>query len=275
MAKKGKKKGPSGGRQTEVVPRELDRAGALCLAFANMSSVGRDDRRRDGRVQLSQPLAGYAHLVSWAQRMGALAPEVAERLRRVADERLEDSAAVLARAAGLSAALLRVFTALALGTEHRAEDVAILNQELRKRHVIPEAGRFRRGWSEDEQALDRVLWPMAQSAAVLLASDRLKKVRQCATAGCSRLFVYANSRRRWCDENTCGNRPKGKRYHDMVRRLEGKAAAMTYHEINEARERRMEAMKGEAEKIAQKNQRLRELLKEIKARNPGGPDTES
>ncbi len=264
-------------------PRELDRAGSLCLAFANMSAAGRDDRRRDGRVPLSKPLAGYAHLVSWAQRMGTLAPEVAESLRRAASERPEDSAAVLARAAGLSAALLRIFTAVALGAENLPEDVAILNRVLRKREVIPDMDGFRRGWLADEEAPDRVLWPVAESAAELLASDRLRKVRQCASAGCSRLFVYINSRRRWCDENTCGNRAKGRRYNDMVRRAKTEAEARTYHEINEEREQRMEELKEESEEIRKKNERLRKILEEAKAMNAagrpvgptGGQDTES
>ncbi len=262
MAKKGKKKGG---------PRELEVAGTLCLACANLSATGRDDRRRDGRVQLSKPLAAYPRLVGWAQRMGALAPELAEGLRRAAAERPEEAAAALVRAAGLSAALLRLFTDLATGAEHRAEDVAILNRILRKREVIFEGAEFRRGWLADEAALDHMLWPVAESAAELLASDRLRKVRQSATAGCSRLFVYANSRRRWCDANTCGNRAKGKRYHDMVRRIEGEVAGMSYDEVTESRKRRMKELEAQAEQTAKKKEQLRETLKRVKAWRPGPP----
>ena len=41
MAKRGKKSG---------VPRELERSGALCLAFANTGVPRRDDRRRDSKA---------------------------------------------------------------------------------------------------------------------------------------------------------------------------------------------------------------------------------
>ncbi len=274
MAKKGKKK---------RAPRELDRAGALCLAFANLSAVGRDDRRRDRRVQLSKPFASYAHLASWAQRMGALVPEIAEPLRQAAVGRPKDAAAVLALATGLSAALLRIFTAVVLGAEVEGEDVAMLNLALRKRDVIPETGRFRRGWLADAEALDRMIWPMAESAAELLASDRLRKVRQCASAGCTRLFVYANRRRRWCDENTCGNRAKGRRYNDMVRRAKAASEGMTYDEIRDSHERYMATVRKDREEIRKKNERLRRMLKEAKAMKAAGlpseatdePDTDS
>ncbi len=247
-------------------PRELDRAGALCLAFANLSAVGRDDRRRDRRVLLSEPLATYAQLVSWAERMGALPPEAAHLLCRAAAELPAEAATVVATATALSAALWRLFTALALGAGHRESDVALLNQVLCKRQVIPEADGFRRGWPVGGDALDRMLWPLAESAADLLASDRLHKVGQCAAEGCSKLFVYANSRRRWCDENSCGNRAKGKRYHDMVRRAKKDAQSMTYFEINEKREQSMASLAKEQEEIDRKNERLRQTLREIRAR---------
>ncbi len=108
---------------------------------------------------------------------------------------------------------------------------------------------------------------MADSAAELLASDRLARVRQCASDGCTRLFLYANSRRRWCDQNLCGNRAKGRRYHDMVRRAVKEAGAMTYFELTEGTEERISELKKEREEIERKNARLRQVLKELEAGN--------
>ena len=256
-------------------PRELERAGSLCVAYANLSAVGRDDRRRDRRVPLSEPLTSYDRLARWAERMGVMGSETARRLVQAATERPEDSAAALARATGLSSALLRLFTAVALETEPRAEDLATLNRSLRKRDVFPEAGAFRRGWIADDEALDRLLWPLAHSAAELLASARLRRVRQCASAGCTRLFVYSNARRRWCDENTCGNRAKNRRYNNMWRRAHEKSAAKTYDQLREDSERRAEEARKSSKENAKKHAELRALLQEINAEGGEPSNAES
>ena len=71
----------------DTVPRELKRAGVLCLAFANTAAITRDDRRRGSRVVPAAP--SYAGLVAWAQRMGALEPQSGERLPPPAPEHRE------------------------------------------------------------------------------------------------------------------------------------------------------------------------------------------
>ncbi len=208
MAKKSKVDG---------VRRALERAGALCLAFANTGVPRRDDRRKGSKAPPSMPLERYAELVTWSQRTGILAAIDAERLRAFAAKRPEDAAAVRARALELRAAIVRIFTALALDKEPRSGDFAIMNRLLRLRRAVPAGDGFRWGWMGDEDALDRPLWAVAQSAADLLVSDERAFVRQCGGSGCRQLFISRNRQRFWCDMNTCGNRAKGRRQRRFQR----------------------------------------------------------
>jgi predicted RNA-binding Zn ribbon-like protein len=60
-----------------------------------------------------------------------------------------------------------------------------------------------------------MLWPIASSAADLLTSERLKKVRLCEAKTCTWLFLdeSRNHSRRWCDMKVCGNREKARRHY--------------------------------------------------------------
>ncbi len=198
--------------------RELEIAGSLSLAFANTGAPTRDDRRRDRRVL--PPAPSYGWLVNWAQRMGTLKAADGKELLRGAAARPQQAAAALDQAIELREALLGLFTHVALRQEPEASDLEILNRRLEVRQVAVEADGFGWLWQKETESLDRMLWPIAQSAADLLTSDKHRKIRQCGTQGCFRLFVYRNRRRVWCDANTCGNRDKGRRYQDMWRRAD-------------------------------------------------------
>jgi predicted RNA-binding Zn ribbon-like protein len=60
-----------------------------------------------------------------------------------------------------------------------------------------------------------MLCAVALSAAELLTSDRVDRVRECASETCSWLFLDGsrNRRRKWCDMASCGNRAKARRYY--------------------------------------------------------------
>jgi predicted RNA-binding Zn ribbon-like protein len=60
-----------------------------------------------------------------------------------------------------------------------------------------------------------MLWPIAQSAADLMTSDKRNSVRQCGADDCAWLFLdeSRNHSRRWCDMKTCGNRQKARRHY--------------------------------------------------------------
>lgn len=72
-------------------------------------------------------------------------------------------------------------------------------------------------WREDDEALERVLWPVARSAVELAVSGRLDRVKQCPVpdGGCGWLFLDTtkNGIRRWCSMQGCGGRAKARRQY--------------------------------------------------------------
>jgi len=174
----------------------------LCLDFINTEGVARN----------SPPdrLASFDLFSDWAARYGVgpfRAPE-----GRKAD-------AFLSRARELRETLFRIFAAVTEGAEPEADDLQRLNEAL-----AGAASRLRLGPGEDgltwglerdpkrpDEALDRV----ALSAAGLVTSDRLGRVKQCASETCGWMFLdeSRNRSRRWCDMSDCGNRAKARRYY--------------------------------------------------------------
>jgi predicted RNA-binding Zn ribbon-like protein len=63
--------------------------------------------------------------------------------------------------------------------------------------------------------LDWILNPLIRSAADLLVSDELKRVKRCGDPACGWLFLDTsrNKSRRWCDMSDCGNRAKASRFY--------------------------------------------------------------
>lgn len=236
--RKRKKRGDS------AVAWELERAGSPALAFINAGLHRRDDRRKKKRAPPARPFATYTDVVQWALRMGFVTAVVGEALSAAARKRPRDAVAAFAEIETLRRALGRIFTTVVLKREVAGEDLAVLNGCLRRRgrEVFPRGDGFRRDWGGDGGDLERLLWPLADSAAELLASKKLSRVRQCAAEDCYRLFVAGNKRRLWCDASTCGSRDKGRRYMDMHRRADARAKTKTWRDRQAERERDREAM---------------------------------
>ena len=74
-------------------------------------------------------------------------------------------------------------------------------------------------WPGFAEELESLIWPVAKSAADLLTSERLERVRECAGGTCGWLFIDAskNHSRRWCDMRDCGNAAKAKRHYHKKR----------------------------------------------------------
>ena len=99
----------------------------------------------------------------------------------------------------------------------------MLHEALSRLEICPSEDMFEWTWVLDANDLDRVLWPIVRSAADLLTSGDLRKVRQCARESCDWLFVDAskNHSRRWCSMNMCGSRVKARRYYQRKTRVKG------------------------------------------------------
>lgn len=188
---------------------------SLCLDFANTLSW-----RTAGQPE--EKLTSYAALVRWGRRAGIVPPRDARRLLAQAKREPAGAAAALDRAIALREAIYRICAAVASGSRAPGGDLAVLNEAvrdaLRRLEIVQQARGFTWRWPERE-SLDCVVWPVARSAAELLTSPELEKVRVCEGRGCGWLFLdlSRNHSRRWCDMRDCGNREKARRHYQRQR----------------------------------------------------------
>ena len=200
-----------------TAPRRFELSGgALCLDFAN--SWG--DRRRPE----SDRLDDYAALLAFACEAGLLDRQHAARLTRRARQAPAEAARAHALARSLRDALYRLFSAQARGRRVDPADVAHVNAALHEAlphlRVTRRAGGYAWDWADDGgEPLAAPLRPIARSAAELLTSDDLARVRECDGATCTWLFLdqSRNRSRRWCSMESCGNRAKARRHYHRQR----------------------------------------------------------
>lgn len=209
--------------------REFGRlvGGALCLDFVNTvgARVGRPGPApaRDYADHIvDERLIGYDALLRWSAAAGALTSGETRRLGRQAAAEPRAAASVLARGLELREALYRLFKAAVEGWPLPTADLDVLNRELRiaRAHErLVAAPRASWQW-KDGPALDRVLWPIAASAAELLTGPALDRVGQCPGERCGWLFLDTSRsrRRQWCDMRECGTLAKVRRFRARQRR---------------------------------------------------------
>jgi predicted RNA-binding Zn ribbon-like protein len=191
------------------------RGGVVCLDFVN--TVG--SRLTD---HPSEYLRSYEDLLDWAIQAGLLAPEESEGLSQQAMLDPEGTQETLSRALALREAIHWVISRAMAGESQDESDMSALNRELSialsHLRVMPADGAYGWGWNrsgDDGVALlDSPLWPVAQSAAELLTSPKLGRVKLCAGEGCGWVFLdeSRNNSRRWCDSRDCGNRERVRRH---------------------------------------------------------------
>jgi predicted RNA-binding Zn ribbon-like protein len=184
----------------------------LCLDFANTVSWRGNDQRHDW-------LDSYSNLVGWGQLVGVLTDDEAGSLLQEAARRPQEAAQVLERAVALREALYGLFSVVAAGLPPGVTDLDILNAALSRAlahsQLVSTMDGFEWAWVSATGDLERMLWPVAQSAADLLAEGDLKRVGECQGEGCGWLFIDSsrNRSRRWCDMQMCGNRAKAQRHY--------------------------------------------------------------
>lgn len=205
---------------SRVQPVVIERVGgALCLDFVNTV----DPRYAPERTEF---LLDYEALLTWALGANLVESAHAEMLAAVASSRPSSAQTVHRRAIALREAIFEIFRD---DPRFRARGLRTLNDELRRapQHQLVELGdgRVARVWPSIE-ALDRILWPIAASAADLLTSDVARRVRECEGERCGWLFLDTSKagHRRWCSMGDCGNRAKARRRRDARR---GRKAATT------------------------------------------------
>ncbi len=199
-------------KQRSGDPDFLD--GKLCLDFANTVGMHASKNPRER-------LNTYQDLVIWSLQTGIISEDDAQRLTSKAKKNPSGSDKVLKHAVNLREAIYRIFSSIAAGSLPLQKDLSLLNRNtskaMSKSRLIQSQAGFSWDVTGNKDSLDWMLNPVVWSAANLLTSDKLDRVRECADdRGCGWLFLdrSRNRSRRWCDMKDCGNRAKAKRYYE-------------------------------------------------------------
>lgn len=193
-------------------PRFSLTGGVMCLDFVNTL----DDRPSGEPKEL---LPRYSNLVRFAEEVGAITSSEANQLIERSPFAQEDTQRALHDAIEMREAMYAVFWAVVTRKPVPAAPLAMLNRYVQNASqwavLVPGKKHFEWRHQSSIPFYYAPLWPIARSAAELLASDRLANVRACSSPTCQWLFLDAskNHRRRWCDMKLCGNRAKVQRFY--------------------------------------------------------------
>jgi len=161
-------------------------------------------------------LTDYYDLAHFSAQSRLMSDALARRLiRNVNDNR---AAQVVAAVRELREAAAKVLYAALEGEEAPGSAVASLEgyfQRARQAQRLQKvAGKLDWTFPQSNSLPELPLWLLSLSAAELLTSDQMEKVRACGNAECRWLFLDTskNHTRRWCDMKICGNRMKARRF---------------------------------------------------------------
>ena len=166
-------------------------------------------------------LTSYERLTKWAEEAGVLPVRDATQLRRRAALKPKEAEGGLRSAVRAREVLHGVFSAVA-GEKPVGEALdqfnRLLGPTLEHLRVVRDRGRQRGrrlklGWDDLETRLDSLIGPVLWSAASLLSSDEVSRIRICDAPDCGWMYVdrSRNGLRRWCQMQTCGTREKSRR----------------------------------------------------------------
>src|SRR5262249_36529886 len=129
----------------------------------------------------------------------------------------------LDEALALRGALHDIFGSVIHGTAASAPALAEFNRHLgaamAATEIAPEGKAFAWRWGTETMPPEGLLWPVARSAAELLTTGDLGRIKVCAGCFCGWMFYdkSRSGRRRWCEMEICGSRAKMRRYHQRQR----------------------------------------------------------
>jgi predicted RNA-binding Zn ribbon-like protein len=173
------------------------------------------------RGPVEERIPNYERLTRWAEGAGVLDAAAGRRLRRLAAERPRAAAAAVEYARRVRETLRDLFGGIARG-ESPSDALPRFNQLLAEATERIEMAPGARGgrparydwhWRGQDSDPRAVVWPVIWSAANLLRSDELEKLRVCDGDDCGWMYVdrSRNGFRRWCQMKTCGTREKTRR----------------------------------------------------------------
>ena len=197
-------------------------AGVLCLDFVNTL----DDRFSGEPKEL---LKHYVDLARFGEDTGILPTERVDHLFELSYTAPETAQRALEAAIELREVIFVVVWALIEKKPVPATALILLNQYIQDaaQHLnliqtgsVQRDGPFEWRFDDAPNNMEAPLWPIAHSAAELLASNQTQFIRACDSKACQWLFLDTSKshRRRWCDMTTCGNRAKVLRFYKRKRK---------------------------------------------------------
>ena len=203
-------------KQKDVTTVELV-GGHECLDFVNTAG-------RRGSENSVEWLNTYQDLVLWCRRSHIITSQELKQLNLKAAQRIVEAEKALVAAIGLRETLYRILASTLAKAEASRSDLVQFNvmlaRTMMQSRILPDPTGFQWNSKGNTDKLDWVLNPLVRSAADLLTSRRLMRVRSCADTVCGRLFLdmSRNKSRRWCDMKSCGNRAKAMRFYQKKKR---------------------------------------------------------
>jgi predicted RNA-binding Zn ribbon-like protein len=152
-------------------------------------------------------------LVRWGRGAGVLPAAAAERLRRAVVRHPREASRAVEEARAARLVLRDLFAAVAEGEPHDEpleRFNRLLHDALGHQLVAP---AFRWAWRGLDQHPGAILRPVLWSAASLLVSPEVDRIRICGGEDCGWMYVdrSRNGLRRWCQMRTCGTLEKSRR----------------------------------------------------------------
>jgi len=186
----------------------------LCIDFVNTVDW------RNSKTRKKEMLRDFSALVSWSKQMDILEDKTAQVLFKAALKQPNKAKQVYEKAIELRELLYRIFSSIALTGQVPGHDLPIFNKYLadsmgKSCCLTPSDNGFVWSFCSGTDSMDLFLDPIIKSAADLLVSSELKRVKQCADDACGWLFMdkSRNNSRRWCSMKDCGNRAKAHRHY--------------------------------------------------------------
>ncbi len=187
--------------------------GNVCLDFINTL-----DNRPSG--QPKELLKNFYELARFGEDTGILTPAQLDYFYENAHLEPDEAGDAVRRAIHLREAMHVVFSALMKRQTVPQMAMDTLNAYIRDAaqhsQLVQGEGRCEWRFHDMTSRYSAMLWPITRTAADLLASSDLARLRACSSPTCQWLFLDTskNHLRRWCDMKACGNRAKVRKFYE-------------------------------------------------------------
>jgi len=199
--------------------------GRLCFDLVNSVS-GRIKQNETNSLDYkidADKFESFAHLVVWGKATGILNEASANKINIFAAQNDKAAKKILQRVQLLRESIYKIFVSIIEGSEPLPEDIDLLNNECtaarEKQKLFYDSNKFFWKFSPDIAEPESIIWNTALSAADILVSDQINRVKQCRGENCGWLFLDTskNGSRQWCDMKDCGNVAKVRRYREKLK----------------------------------------------------------